>query len=107
MERKNAWKTYSEEDISKLNAISAEYVKFLDNGKLKSFSRLSIKVSLEGGNVMNYRIEEKPAMLLTGYKRRFCGNPNDRKAQDHYFACETRALQYMRWCPEPDPRPVR
>lgn len=31
--RKNAWKTYSEEDISKLNAISAEYVKFLDNGK--------------------------------------------------------------------------
>lgn len=44
---------------------------------------------------MNYRIEEKPAMLLTGYKRRFCGNPNDRKAQDHYFACETRALQYM------------
>ena len=33
MERKNAWKTYSEEDISKLNAISAEYVKFLDNGK--------------------------------------------------------------------------
>lgn len=63
--------------------------------QLKSFSRLSIKVSLEGGNVMNYRIEEKPAMLLTGYKRRFCGNPNDRKAQDHYFACETRALQYM------------
>lgn len=63
--------------------------------QLKSFSRLSIKVSLEGGNVMNYRIEKKPAMLLTGYKRRFCGNPNDRKAQDHYFACETRALQYM------------
>lgn len=63
--------------------------------KLKSFSRLSIKVSLEGGSVMNYRIEEKPAMFLTGYKRRFSGNPNDRKSQDHYFACETRSLQYM------------
>ena len=31
---------------------------------------------------MNYRIEEKPAMLLTGYKRRFTGSPNDKKDQD-------------------------
>ena len=60
---------------------------------LKSFSRLSIKVSLEGGNIMNYRIEEKPAMLLTGYKRRFTGSPNDKKEQDHSFACETRLEQ--------------
>lgn len=60
---------------------------------LKSFSRLSIKVSLEGGSVMNYRIEEKPGMLLTGYKRRFTGSPNDKKDQDHYFACETRLEQ--------------
>ena len=60
---------------------------------LKSFSRLSIKVSLEGGSFMNYRIEEKPAMLLTGYKRRFTGSPNDKKDQDHYFACETRLEQ--------------
>ena len=42
---------------------------------------------------MNYRIEEKPAMLLTGYKRRFTGSPNDKKDQDHYFACETRLEQ--------------
>lgn len=28
---------------------------------LKSFSRLSIKISLEGGNIMNYRVEEKAA----------------------------------------------
>lgn len=62
---------------------------------LKSFSRLSIKISLEGGSVMNYRIEEKPAMLLTGYKRRFTGSPNDKKDQDHYFACESRVLQYI------------
>ena len=62
---------------------------------LKSFSRLSIKVSLEGGSMMNYRIEEKPQMLLTGYKRRFSGSPNDKQDQDHYFACENRLLQYI------------
>ena len=62
---------------------------------LKSFSRLSIKVTLEGGSIMNYRIEEKPAMLLTGYKRRFTGSPNDKQDQDHYFACETRLEQYI------------
>lgn len=62
---------------------------------LKSFSRLIIKVSLEGGNIMNYRIEEKPAMTLTGYKRHFTGSPNDKQKQDHYFACENRLLQYI------------
>lgn len=62
---------------------------------LRSFSRLSIQVSLEGGNFMNYKIEEKPAMLLTGYKRRFTGSPNDKQDQDHNFACETRLEQYI------------
>ena len=33
----------------------------VDGKMLKSFSRLTIKISLEGGNVMNYRIEEKEA----------------------------------------------
>lgn len=62
---------------------------------LRSFSRLSIKVTLEGGSMMNYKIEEKPAMLLTGYKRRFTGDPNDKGMQDHNFACENRVLQYI------------
>ena len=66
-----------------------------DGVTLKSFSRLSIKVTLEGGSMMNYRIEEKPAMLLTGYKRRFTGDPNDKGMQDHNFACENRVLQYI------------
>ena len=64
-----------------------------DGVMLKSFSPLSIKVSLEGGSIMNYKIEEKPAMLLTGYKRRFTGSPNDKQDQDHNFACETRLEQ--------------
>ena len=63
--------------------------------QLKSFSRLSFKITLEGGNVMNYRIETKPAMYLTGYKARFTGDPNDKKSQDHYFACSNRLLQYI------------
>lgn len=66
-----------------------------NGARLKSFSRLSIKISLEGGITMNYRIEEKRKMLLTGYKKRFTGDPNDKGMQDHNFACENRALQYM------------
>lgn len=66
-----------------------------DGAKLKSFSRLSIKILLEGGSIMNYRIEEKPAMLLTGYKRRFTGDPNCKELQDHNFACESRVYQYI------------
>ena len=66
-----------------------------NGAKLKSFSRLSIKVTLEGGSVMNYRIEEKTEMLLIGYKRRFTGSPNDKQEQDHNFACETRLEQYI------------
>ena len=62
---------------------------------LRSFSRLNIKVTLEGGNDMQYRLEEKPAMLLTGYKRRFSGDPMDKGEQDHNFACETRLEQYV------------
>ena len=62
---------------------------------LHSFSRLNIKVTLEGGNDMQYKLEEKPAMLLTGFKRRFSGDPIDKKDQDHYFACETRVDQYV------------
>ncbi len=66
-----------------------------NGASLKSFSRLSIKISLEGGTTMNYRIEEKPAMLLTGYKKRFTGDPNDKQWQDHDFACGNRVLQYI------------
>ena len=32
-----------------------------DGSKLKSFSRLSVKISLSGGNIMNYKIIEKEA----------------------------------------------
>lgn len=62
---------------------------------LKSFSRLSLKISLEGGNAMNYRIEERPEFTLTGFKRRFTGTPENRQKQDHDFAVSTRLKQYV------------
>ena len=62
---------------------------------LKSFSRLVLKFSLEGGNVMNYKVEKKPEMIFTGYKRRFTGTPADRIEQESDFYVSTRANQYI------------
>lgn len=69
-----------------------------NNGSnLKSFSRLVLKFSLEGGTTMNYRIETKPAMILLGYKKRFSGTPYDesRQHQEGNFFKTTRAHQWM------------
>lgn len=66
-----------------------------DGSTLKSFSRLSIKISLEGGSTMNYRIEEKDEMILTGYKRRFSGIPGERMEQEKEMYVKTRPLQYI------------
>lgn len=62
-------------------------------GQMKFFPPMSIKISLEGGSVMNYRILKKEAFSLVGYKRHFTGDPCDKKKQDHNFACETRLEQ--------------
>ena len=66
-----------------------------DGRMLKSFSRLSIKILLEGGNTMNYRIEEKDEMILTGYKCRFAGIPGERLKQEEEMYVTTRPLQYI------------
>ncbi|MBR6793013.1 MAG: AraC family transcriptional regulator [Clostridia bacterium] len=66
-----------------------------DGSMLKSFSRLSIKISLEGCNTMNYRIEEKDEMILTGYKRRFSGVPGEREEQEKDMYVNTRVFQYI------------
>lgn len=62
---------------------------------LRSFSRLSFKITLEGGTIMNYRIEHKPELILTGFKSRFSGTPDDMERQDHDFAVSTRLNQYI------------
>ena len=68
-----------------------------DGSMLKSFSRLSIKISLEGGSIMIYRIETKPQFTLLGYKKRFEGTPYDelRHKQEGDFFITTRAHQWM------------
>lgn len=69
-----------------------------EGAKLHSFSRLSLKLSLEGGSIMEYRIEEKPELLLTGYKRRFTGVPHITKEYDDQsedFYIHTRVNQFL------------
>lgn len=65
--------------------------------KLRSFSRLNLKITLKGGSEMNYRIEEKEGMILTGYKKRFTGVPygKDRERQEEDFFVTTRAKQWL------------
>ena len=43
---------------------------------------------------MDYRIEEKPEMVLTGYKRFFTGTPAEREKQEKEFYVTTRLNQY-------------
>ena len=62
---------------------------------LRSFSRLVLRFILEGGTTMNYRIEDKPEMILTGYKKRFTGVPGEREDQECDFYVHTRPQQYL------------
>jgi len=64
---------------------------------LKSYSRLVLKISLEGGSVMDYRMEERPEMVLTGYKQRFTGVPfgADRERQEENLFVTTRGKQWL------------
>lgn len=66
-----------------------------DKNKLKTFSKLSIKTT-KGGSVMNYRIEEKPKMTVTGVSVHFDGTPEDRYRLQHDFMVkgETRFVRY-------------
>ena len=68
-----------------------------NGSNLKSFSRLVLNFSLDGGTTMNYRIETKPAQTLLGYKKRFSGTPYDesRQQQESDFFTTTRAHQWM------------
>lgn len=64
---------------------------------LKSFSRLNVKIDLIGGNILNYRIEEKSEIILIGFKKHFTGVPygEERARQEEEFATTTRAKQWL------------
>lgn len=65
--------------------------------RLKSFSRLLVKPHLMGGTEMKYKVEEKPEMILVGYKKRFTGVPygEERAEQERAFLTTTRAKQWL------------
>ena len=63
--------------------------------QLHSFPPLSIKISLEGGQIMKYRIEEKTQMILTGYKCRFDGVPGERAKQEEDLFLHTKEEQNL------------
>lgn len=58
---------------------------------LRSFSRLSIKLSLEGGSIMDYRILEKGPMQIIAKAKRFSTNHEISRAQIPQFWDECRA----------------
>ncbi len=68
-----------------------------NGSRLKLFSRLVLKISMEGGKTMNYRIEHKPEMILTGYKRHFIGTPygQAREKQEEQLFLTTRGKQWF------------
>lgn len=53
--------------FQKFHGISPSQVR-KDSNNLKSFSRLSIELSLKGGSIMNYRIEKKNTITLIGHR---------------------------------------
>ena len=61
--------------------------------RINAFPPLSIKISLEGGTVMKYRMEEKSEMTLVGFRRRFDGVPGERAEQEEKFFLETKDWQ--------------
>ena len=44
---------------------------------------------------MNYKVEKKPQMIFTGYKKRFTGTPANRLEQEGAFYISTRTNQYI------------
>ena len=64
---------------------------------LRSFSKLSIKLTLEGGSSMNYSIQEKSNLIVTGYKKHFTGSPygDERLSQEEEMFITTRGKQWI------------
>lgn len=63
--------------------------------KLRAVPRLTLKTERKGETTMEYKVEKKPAMILTGFKRRFSGSPAERADQECDFYLSTRTNQYL------------
>ena len=68
------------------------------NGQvLRTFPRIVLDNDFSGVSAMTYKIEEKPEIILVGYKKRFSGVPygEERAAQEEAFLTKTRAKQWL------------
>ena len=65
--------------------------------RLKIFPRLDLTFTDKEKSKMNYKIEEKPQIILLGYKKRFSGTPygEERERQEREFISSTRAKQWL------------
>ncbi len=61
-----------------------------DGTSLKSFSRLSVKLKLEGGSIMNYKIEKKDAFEVVVKKRYYSTNMEISQKKIPSFWAESR-----------------
>lgn len=64
---------------------------------LNSFSRLSLKIDLIGGDEMKCKIKEMAELVLVGFKKHFTGVPYgiERTRQEEDFLTTTRAKQWL------------
>ena len=67
-----------------------------NGGKLRTFSRLVLKFSLEGGKIMDYRIEKIPKITVTGHRKRFTGDLEKRFEEQHDFMIDG-SVRFVRY----------
>ena len=74
--------------FTRFHGIAPSYAKMYGS-KLKSFSRLSVKLILDGGNIMNYRIEKKDKIDIIVKKKSFSNDieQNNKELPKYWDDC--------------------
>lgn len=67
-----------------------------NGSNLRSFSRLVVKLFLEGGKIMNYQIEKGPRITVTGHRKRFTGDFEKRFEEQHDFMVDG-GIRFIRY----------
>ena len=67
------------------------------DARFNARSPLHVKLTLEGGNMLDYKMIHKPEITLLGFHRHFDGTPSDelRAEQEEMLFTGTRAKQWM------------
>ncbi len=72
--------------FTRFHGIAPSYAKMY-GFKLKSFSRLSVKLILDGGNIMNYRIEKKDKIDIIVKKKSFSNDVGQNNEPKYWDDC--------------------